>query len=91
MLREPKTINVEPDSELGHLLDEASGSPLILEKNGVRYLLSREEEHWPEMSEEEYQRVLDATIGTLSEEEAERMLTAIYRAREEGSRPVDRP
>ncbi len=73
MLRAPKTINVDLDSEPGHLLDKASRSPLILEMNGVRYLLSREENSWPEMSDEEYQRVLDETIGTLSEEEATQM------------------
>jgi hypothetical protein len=91
MLREPRTITVDPDSELGRLLDEASKMPLILEKDGTRYLLSREEESWPTISNEEYQRILDETIGTLSEEEAEHMLATIYRAREEGSRPVDQP
>lgn len=91
MFREPKIISVDPDSELCHLLDKASRSPLILEMNGIRYLLSREVNSWPKMSDEEYQRVLNETIGTLSEEEAKDMLTTIYRAREEGSRPVDRP
>lgn len=32
------------------------------------------------MSDEEYQRVLDETIGMLSDEEAEQMLATIYRA-----------
>ncbi len=91
MLREPKTIAVDPDSELAHLLDQATERPILLEKNGVRFLLSREENSWPEMSDEEYQRVLDETIGMLPEEEAEQMLAAIYRAREEGSHPADRP
>lgn len=90
MLREPRTINIDPDSELGHLLDEASKAPLILEMNGVRYLLNREEDSWPKMSNEEYQRVLDETLGTLSEEEGAQMLATIYRAREESSRSVDR-
>jgi hypothetical protein len=91
MLREPKTIAVDPDSELAHLLDQAAERPIFLERNGIRFLLSREENSWPEMSDEEYQRVLDETIGMLPEEEGEQMLAAIYRAREEGSRPVDRP
>jgi hypothetical protein len=91
MLREPKTITVDPDSELGHLLEQATKSPLILEMNGVRYLVSPESERWPEISDEEYQRILDATIGTLPDEEAERMLATISRARGEGAQPVDHP
>lgn len=63
MLREPRTINVDPDSELGQLLDEASKTPLILKKNGVRYLLNREDENRP-ISNEEYQRILEEAIGS---------------------------
>ncbi|MHB8647839.1 MAG: hypothetical protein ACYDAR_18820 [Thermomicrobiales bacterium] len=86
MLREPETIHVDPESELSDLLDRAADRPVVLEKNGIRFLLSREENSWPQMSEEEYQRILDETIGTLSKEEAEQMLATMYRAREEGAR-----
>ncbi len=92
MLRERKPINVDPDSELGHLLDEATEIPLILEKDGIRYRLGRDnEESWPEISDEEYQKVLDATIGSWSDVDADALIKDIYRRREEGSRPIDRP
>jgi hypothetical protein len=39
----PKKIEVNPNSEVARLLDEAAERPLLLEKDGVRYLLEREE------------------------------------------------
>lgn len=38
-----KTIKVQPDSDLAHLLEEANVETLRLEKDGVHYLLKREE------------------------------------------------
>lgn len=37
----PKTIRVEPGSELDRLLDQADERPIVLEKSGVRYRLDR--------------------------------------------------
>ena len=92
MLHEPKTIIVDPESELGHLLDEATDAPLILEKNGVRYRLTPENAgSQSENDNETYQKVLDETIGSWSDIDADAMIAAIYRAREEGTRPIDRP
>lgn len=92
MLREPKTITVDPDSELGHLLDEATDAPLVLEKSGVRYLVSRDSSRArPDMSKEHYQKVLDETLGSWSDIDADALIKDIYRWREEGSRPIDRP
>src|SRR5258707_850156 len=62
MVRETNIVHVEPDSELGHLLDQVDGTPLRLEKDGVNYILSREDEGRPIMSDEEYQRILDETL-----------------------------
>jgi hypothetical protein len=39
---ETKTIVVEPDSEIGRLLKQADEQPLLVQKNGVRYRVSRE-------------------------------------------------
>ena len=44
MLREPKTIAVEPGSEIADLLDEAAETPLLLVNNGLRFRLDRDEE-----------------------------------------------
>lgn len=36
-----KTIQIEPDSEIGKLLEEAAESALILQSNGTRYRVNR--------------------------------------------------
>lgn len=41
MAKEAKTITVRPDSELAELLEAAGDTPLLLEKDGVRYRLDR--------------------------------------------------
>jgi hypothetical protein len=41
MLTPPRTIHVKPGSELDRLLEDAAGTPIILEKSGVRYRLDR--------------------------------------------------
>jgi len=38
-----KTIQIEPDSEIGKLLEEAAESSLILQANGTRYRVNRVE------------------------------------------------
>lgn len=90
MVRETNIVHVEPGSELAHLLEETDGAPLRLVMNGVHYVLRREDEDRPIMSNEEYQRILDETLGSLSREEGERMLAAIHRAREADSGSSDR-
>ena len=41
MMHKPKTIHVEPGSELERVLDEANETPVELEQRGVRYRLTR--------------------------------------------------
>lgn len=91
MLREPRTINVEPESELDHLLDEAREAPVILTRNGVRYRLSIEDDPWANYDPEAVRKAVRAIAGRWSEVDAERMKEAIYRSREEGTRPANRP
>ncbi len=91
MLREMKTIHVEPESELDHLLDEAREAPIILARNGVRYRLSIEDDPWANYDPEAVREAVRAIAGRWSEADAERMKEAIYRAREEGTRPANRP
>ena len=92
MLRERKPITIDPDSELGRALDEATEAPVVLEKNGVRYLVSRENSGTrPDISEEQYQKILDETLGSWSDIDADALIADIYRWREEGTRPADRP
>lgn len=42
MVAEPKVIPVDPESELGHILDEAAAGDVILDKAGMRFRLIRQ-------------------------------------------------
>ena len=92
----PKTIEVAADVELSRLLDEATTTPLMLVKGGVRYRLAREdwtedEEIWAGYEPELVGQVLAETAGTWADLDTDTMIADLYRAREEGSRPADRP
>ncbi len=85
-----RTITVEPDSELARALDEAA--VIVLERNGVRYRLSREDaDPWANYDPAKVRAGLRRFAGLITPEDAERLKADIYRAREEGTRPLDRP
>ena len=89
MASEPKKIKVTPGSELARLLDEASGESLLLEKDGVVYRLSTEEEDiWAGYDPEQVIAALDRTAGSWADIDADALIMKLYRAREEGSRPT---
>jgi hypothetical protein len=89
----PKKIIVNPNSEVARLLDKAAERPLLLEKDGVRYRLNREEEPdiWGEYDAKKVEEAIAVTAGSWSDIDADAVVAALYRAREEGSRPLDRP
>jgi hypothetical protein len=92
MHAEPKKIIVNPNSEVARLLDEAAERPLLLEKDGVRYRLNKEEEDiWAGYDPEAVRQAIRTMTGRLAVHEAEQLKAFIYRAREEGTRPLDRP
>ncbi len=37
----PRTIRIEPDSDLSRLLDEDDETPIVLEKDGARFRVTR--------------------------------------------------
>jgi hypothetical protein len=88
MTAEAKPIKITPDSRVTDLLAEADKGPLVLEQNGVRYRLSREEENlWANYDAEKVQAMLDA-IGSWSDLDADALVQDVYRWRREGSRPA---
>jgi hypothetical protein len=92
MSREPLTIAIDPDSELGRALDEANGTPIVLVRDGVRFRVTRDpDDPWASYDPEGLREGLREIAGTLSPEEGERIKELIYRGREEGTRPIDRP
>ena len=95
MPKVPKRIIVTSDCELVTLLEEAAKGPLLLEKDGNTYRLQLEgggkEDIWAGYDPEAVRKAIDETAGSWADLDTDAMIAAIYRAREEGSRPPDRP
>jgi hypothetical protein len=92
MAKVPLTITIDPDSELGRALDDSDGAPVVLERNGARFLVTRDpDDPWADYDPEKLRAALRAVAGTLTPDEGERLKELIYRGREEGTRPIDRP
>jgi hypothetical protein len=91
MKKAERTITVLPNSELAAVLDEARHASVVLEREGVRYLLVREDadpfEHYDAAT---VQRSL-RTAGHISPDEAATLKAAVQAGREEGTRPITRP
>jgi hypothetical protein len=92
MAKTPLTITIDSDSELGRALDDSDGSPVILERNGARFRVTRDpDDPWADYDPEKLRAALRAVAGTLTADEGERLKELIYRGREEGTRPINRP
>ena len=90
MITDP--IPVTAATTLTEVLDEAAGSPVRLERNGVVYRLVREQDDvWADYDPERVREGLRRVAGLITPEEAERMKELVYRGREAGTRPIDRP
>ena len=94
-----KTIEVEPGGELDRLLAEANGVALILVRDGVRYRLHREEpvaevtrdDLWANYDPDAALAGMLDAAGSWHDLDVDRMIEDVYRRREEGTRPPDRP
>lgn len=87
-----KTIHVPDDSELARLLQVADETGLRLEQNGITYRVTREvDDPWAGYDPEAVRAGMEAGAGAITPEEAEYLKAYIYRGREEGSRPANRP
>lgn len=87
MVIESKCYSVDPESELGRLLDEEASS-ILLEKDGILYRLNREDDRLRVVDPAVTRATILAGAGTLSVKDGERMKAAIYQAREEGTHPL---
>ncbi|MBA2596427.1 MAG: hypothetical protein M3Q50_11140 [Chloroflexota bacterium] len=89
---EPLTITIDPDSDLGRALDETGGEPVILVRGGTRFRVTRDpDDPWATYVPEKVRAGLEMVAGMRTPEEGERIKETIYRGREEGTRPLDRP
>jgi hypothetical protein len=98
-----RRIQVEPDSEIAELLQQAKEQPIFVEFEGQRFRLGRDTTengedssqssgiHEPEggYDPERFAEILSQVAGSISLEDGERMKAHIYAARKAGSRPVD--
>jgi hypothetical protein len=92
MAHELKTIHVDSETDLFAVLAEASAEPIHLEKDGVVYRLVREREDiWRDYDPDAVRAALRKYAGTITLEEGEELKKYVRRAREEGTRPADRP
>ena len=87
MATETKVINVAPESELGRFLEEIGEAPVVLEKNGERYVLAREDAHdiWADYDPEKVRQALRQGTGILAGVDRESLLSDIHAAREQNS------
>lgn len=98
MVHETRIIHVEPGSDLDRLLDEVGNRSIVLERRGARFRLNREplpiadeNDIWANYDPERAGAAIRRAAGAWSDVDTEAMKESIYRAREEGSRPPDRP
>jgi hypothetical protein len=85
-------IPVTEETNLRELLDEAVRGPVVLERDGERFRLVREDDDISYEPDVELVRAnLAATLGSWADVDGDAMIADIYEARRAGSRPPDRP
>lgn len=92
MASNPKPILVTEATDLRAVLDEAARGPVLLEQDGERFRLLREDEDIAyEPDAERVRQILDETLGSWADLDIDEIIADIYEARRAGSRPPDRP
>jgi hypothetical protein len=92
MATEQLTIALDPESELAKALETVGKQPIVLVSNGARFVVRRDESDLGrDYDPERLRQAIREAAGTLTPEEGERLKELIYRGREEGTRPIDRP
>ena len=90
----PKDEDVATDavSEPGAAPHAADETPGAGQPAGKRYLeLADPDDPWANYDPDAFRAALRKVAGLYTPEEADRLIENIYRAREEGTRPIDRP
>ncbi len=100
MIQTPKTIRVEPGSEFDRALEEATETPIELEKSGMRYRvirvdtppgdsrvrLANEHDVWAGYDPERVRDGLQRSAGALRGVNRDQLLTDLAEQREQDSR-----
>jgi hypothetical protein len=92
MSAQSQPYKVDPESELGHRLREASQQPVILETEGVRFRVIREtdeipttDDPWANYDPEKAIAAIHASAGALDGVNVEQLLKDIYDERGQDS------
>jgi hypothetical protein len=85
-----RVIVVDSDSELARLLDEQDGKPFILRRGDESWRVILDDDA-AGFDPEEALAALESAIGSWGDIDAGQMIADVRKAREEGSRPPDRP
>jgi len=93
MVSSLKPIKVTSESSLVRLLRDAEEAPVLLERDGLIFRLSRENAdldagYAPDAAL--VRRTLDATAGTWADLSVDQLIEDIYNARRDGSRTPER-
>lgn len=92
MASNPKPIPVTEHTDLRALLDDAAHRPVLLEHDGERFRLVREDDDIAyEPDPERVHQILDETVGGWADLDIDTIIAEIYTARIAGSPPPDRP
>jgi hypothetical protein len=92
MGKEPLTITIDPESDLGRALDESGNGTVVLLRGRTRFRVTREaDDPWTDYDPARLRAGLKNVASLLSPEEGDRIIETIYRGREEGTRPITRP
>ena len=86
-----KTITVEPDSEVAHVLEQAAAAPILIETKGTRYRVVREKDDpFANYDPERAKAALDRVFGTLKGIDVDEFLAEIkeQRAQDSHGRPA---
>jgi len=64
MVARPRIHDIDPESETGELLNSAQNQPIVLRRDGVQFLLSRNSESTvPQVDPEEAREALERAFG----------------------------
>jgi hypothetical protein len=91
MAHDRQAIHLPDDSELARLLEQTNDTSVRVEMNGVVYRVTRDDDPWARYDPDAVSAAVKASVGLLTPDEGEALKAYVYHAREEGSRPADRP
>lgn len=91
MVAAAKTVTVTAETDLARVLEEAAAGPILLDKDGMLFRVSRVDDPWSTYDPDRARTTIRQMAGSIARTEAERIKHLIYEGREAGTRPPGRP